>query len=600
MTLEEFLETTQARVRSEIEARISGETTSYPHAESVFTEIVMQHMADIGMTGDPELCHVSLKLGNQKLRLSGYAVMDEGERLDLFVSLYEGATGLREIPDADAQTAIKHCLSFLGACADGKLLEKIDTSTEAYALAVTIRDAYPTLDQIRVFVLTDRRAKNRHFVAKEIGGKLIRLEMMDIERLFRHLSEGSPRDELVINFADVCGAPLPCVYVPDEQSGYDYALTAIPGEALRLLYERFSTRLLEANVRSFLNSTNKVNKGIRDTLKSQPDRFLAYNNGIVIVADEAVMQPSVTGHDCIAALKGMQIVNGGQTTASIYFSKRKDPSINLAPVRVPAKIIILKSRNGTAEENLISDISRFANSQSAVKVSDLSANQPYHVELERLSQTVYCPDGEQKWFYERASGSYATMLALNGKTAAQLAKLKKEIPSTKRITKTDLAKYLNTWDQLPHVVSKGSQKNFAEFMERLTETDSKTFTGSNRPDVQTWKHAVAKAILFKRTSALMRTRFLSFQANVTTYVIALLAHKLGSRISLDRVWEAQSISHGLRRQIETWSDEINKHLHDSARGKMISEWAKRPECWQAIREASYSPAITSDITEIGA
>src|SRR5690606_8379498 len=147
----------------------------------------------------------------------------------------------------------------------------MDQSNDAYAVAHTIKDVYPQLDQIRIYVLTDRQAKAKNFKAREVQGKTVKLEVMDIERLWRHWSEGKPRDELVVNFEEVSGGALPCVYVPGEMADYDYALTAIPGEALRFIYEKYGARLLEANVRSFLSATGKVNKGIGETLKKTPE-----------------------------------------------------------------------------------------------------------------------------------------------------------------------------------------------------------------------------------------------------------------------------------------------------------------------------------------
>src|SRR4029453_15439568 len=144
---------------------------------------------------------------------------------------------------------------------------------------------------------------------REISEKTIKLEVMDIERLYRHWSAGKPRDELVVNFEEVSGGALPCVYVPGQMTDYDYALTVIPGEALRFVYEKYGARLLEANVRSFLSATGKVNKGIRDTLRDAPEHFMAYNNGIVIVADEAHLGKTTDGGPGILWLKGMQIVN---------------------------------------------------------------------------------------------------------------------------------------------------------------------------------------------------------------------------------------------------------------------------------------------------
>ena len=304
-----------------------------------------------------------------------------------------------------------------------------------------------------------------------MAGKTVKLEVVDIERLHRHWSAGKPRDEIVVNFEEISGSALKCVYVPGDRSNYDYSLTAIPGETLFFIYEKYGARLLEANVRSFLSVTGKVNKGIRDTLRNDPEHFMAYNNGIVIVTDQAKLGADSSGTEGLLWLKGMQIVNGGQTTASIYFTKKKDSLTDLARVRVPAKIIVLKSPDSADEERLIADISKFANTQNSVKVSDLSANKPFHIEVEKLALSTYCPDGVSRWFYERATGSYNTLLAREGNTPAQFRKLKESIPPSRRITKTDLAKYLMAWNQKPDVVSLGAQKNFERFMNLLTDAE---------------------------------------------------------------------------------------------------------------------------------
>ncbi|WP_102822972.1 AIPR family protein, partial [Burkholderia thailandensis] len=470
MDLPEFLRETQAAVRSQMRDGALYE-------ELVFAGVVMEHMSEIGMTFEPVECHFEGKVGNANLRLSGYSVSDESDQLDLFVSLYEGVDIPTPVPDSETKTAVEQCLRFLTLCAEGKMAPKLDPSSDVRSLAETLQGIYNDLEQIRVYVITDKVAKSKSFKTRDIGGKAVRLEVMDIERLHRHWSEGKPRDEVVVDFNEVSGAPLPCVFVPGENDDYDYALTAIPGEALRLLYEKFGARLLEANVRSFLSVKGKgINAGIQTTLRSAPERFMAYNNGIVIVADEMRLGRPGDGSAGIAWLKGLQIVNGGQTTASMYFTKKKFPEVNLAPVRVPAKIIVMRVQDAAKEEALVSDISRFANTQNAIKQSDLSANKPFHVDVEKLSLTVYCPDGVSRWFYERASGSYSTMLAREGTTPAKLRQLKDAMPPARKITKTDLAKYINAWDCRPDLVSLGSQKNFERFMAALSTPDGEPAT----------------------------------------------------------------------------------------------------------------------------
>lgn len=581
MELSDFLLETQANVRTQM-----GEGSLF--AEIVFAEIVMKHMADIGMTFEPVACQFKGKVGNATLRFSGYSVNDDQDQLDLFVSLYDGVDVPTPVPDSETKIAVEQCLRFLKLCAEGKLAPKLDPASDVRSLAETLQAIYNDLEQVRVYVLTDRIAKSKSFKTREVGGKAVRLEIMDIERLHRHWSEGKPRDELVVNFIDVSGGPLPCVYVPGSSADYDFALTAIPGEALRFLYERFGARLLEANVRSFLSAkgSKSVNGGIQETLRSAPGHFMAYNNGIVLVADEMRLGRTSDGSAGIAWLKGMQIVNGGQTTASIYFTKNKFKDTDLSNVRVPAKVIVMKTQDSVKEEALISDISRFANSQNAVKQSDLSANKPFHVAVEKLSLSVYCPDGVGRWFYERAAGSYTTMLTREGTTPSKLKILKDAIPLSRRLTKTDLAKYMTAWDKLPDVVSRGSQKNFDYFMAKISEPDG----DHPLPKVTDYKAMIAKAIIFRATQKLTRTAFLAFQANVAAYTVAVLADKLGSRIDLDRIWAQQALSPQLLAQIATWAKEVNTALQKSSNGKMISEWAKKSECREAVLGMTYSTA----------
>jgi len=591
LELLDFLRQTQAEVRTQIGERMSEPEGSYPYPESVFAEVVMNHMADIGMTFDPNVCHYAARVGNANLRLSGYAISEDADEIDLFVSLYEGVDEITLVSDTETKTAAEQCLRFVARCAEGRLAGTMDPANDAYPLALNIQDGYRQLDQIRIYVLTDRVAKSKNFAVREIRNKTVKLEVMDVERLHRHWSEGKPREELVVDFNQVSGGPLPCVYVPGEIADYDYALTVIPGETLRFLYEKYGARLLEANVRSFLSVAGKVNRGIRDTLKQAPERFMAYNNGIVLVVDELRLGRATDGSPGIQWLRGMQIVNGGQTTASLYFTRKRDPSVDLRHVRVPAKIIVLHADDPAQEEGLISDISRYANSQNSVRLSDLSANKPFHIELEKLALTTYCPDGVGRWFYERAAGSYNVLLAREGSTPARLRQLKEAIPTSRKITKTDLAKYLNAWDQKPHFVSLGAQKNFERFMETVAPVDGAE--APPLPDVASYKHMIAKAILFKTAQKIVRPMFPAFQANVTAYVVSLAANRLSARIDLERVWNSQALPPWLQQQIRTWADEVNRILHASSNGRMISEWAKKPECWGAVVTGRYSARVAT-------
>ena len=581
MTLAEFLAETQADVRAQVsEKMVAGQ---YLRPDAAFTGIVTEHMSEIGMTFDPRTLHVERKVGNATLRLSGFAVSDDADEIDLFVTIYDGLDTVEAIPDSEIKAAADQCLRFLAKSVEGKLASAIDPADDALEFILTIQDCYASLDQIRVYILTDRVAKSKSFKPRDVVGKSVRLEVMDIERLYRHWAEGKPRDELIVNFEEVCGAPLPCVYVPGETEDYDYALAAIPGAALRLIYERYGARLLEANVRSFLSQTGRVNRGIRDTLRDAPERFMAYNNGIVLVADSAALSRAEDGSVGIASLSGMQIVNGGQTTASIYFTERKERHIDLSRVRVPAKIIVMRVHDPVAEEGLISDISRYANSQNAVKVSDLFANRPFHIELEKLALSTYLPDGVGRWFYERASGSYNVMLSRDGNTPARLKALKDAIPPSRKVIKTDLAKYVHAWGLKPHLVSLGSQKNFEKFMAELAETSP------DAVDTAGYKRLIAQAILYKGVHKAVRSgNYPSFQANIVTYTVSVLAQITATRLSLDAIWARQGLSSQLLEYVALLAGEVDKALRKSSGQRMVSEWAKKEECWSDVSGRKYT------------
>ena len=589
MELSEFLKQTQNEVRDEMRVRSTQPGIDVPFPELIFTEVITRHMTDIGMTFDePEICHCNdLRVGpgGASVRLSGFCFSEEQDQLDLFVTIYRGTDDLISIPDSETAKAAEACSRFLSTCVEGKLSSKIDESHDAYTFILTLEKNYPDLDQIRIYILTDGQVKTRNFKSREIQGKTIKLEVVDIVRLYNHWQEGKPRDELVVNFEEVSGDALPCVWVPGEMGEYDYAMTVIPGEALRFLYEKYGTRILEANVRSFLSQTGKVNKGISNTLREQPERFMAYNNGIVIVADEARLGKSQDGNTGITWLKGMQIVNGGQTTASMFFTKKKFPSTDLSNVRVPAKIIVLRETDPAQEEALISDISRYANSQNKVNTSDLSANRPFHVAIEKLANSTYCPDGYSRWFYERASGSYKVLLEKEGKTPAGIKKIQESIPSSRRITKTDLAKYLCAWKQRPDLVSLGGQKNFSAFMNMI---DKNANINEDLPDVDSYKKIVAQIIIFKDIQKSIRPLYPAFQANIVAYTVALLSKMHGESIDLIKVWNNQCISKVLKDFSINLSKRVNNVLHDTAKGKMVSEWAKKEECWNIISSLDYS------------
>ena len=594
MTLEEFHRNFRSDLQTIISKRVDGGGGEggwdgpFPAEELVFAELVMEHVADAGLCDDPTVCHWSGKVGNAKLRVTGYSLSSDATALDLFVTHYFGTDEMQDLEESDAKATAREGVRFLLSAASGRLDTRIDPTHPVRDLVATIRSRWGDIDRLRVFVITDGRSKSKRFSSQEVQGKLVAAEAMDMERLFRH-TEGKPRDELALSLVQSIGRPLPCVHVPDPDADYEYALTAIPGQLIRDLYLRFGTRLLEANVRTFLGAKQTVNKGIVETLKKEPEHFLAFNNGLVLVCDEAAFERTEDGTLGLSFLKGLQIVNGGQTTSTIYFASRDDRTIDLSHVMVPAKIIILKGSQDEARERLISNVSRYANSQNAVKLSDLSANRTFHVQLEKLANDTWCPDGATRWFYERAAGAYNVMLLREGTTPAKRRKLQEMIGPRHKLTKNDIAKYHEAWRGKPNSVALGGEKNFAAFMAALDEDPTIV---PNPLDARWYRAMIAKVILFKAIETMIKARsakeiFRQGYVNIATYVVSVVSDRLGDRLDLDHIWMRQEISSGLRDLLWDWAVVVNSEFNRIAPGQQFSEVAKRPETWSRVRGAEF-------------
>ena len=186
MTLEEFLVQTQGDVRKLVSDRMAE--GGYLKAEAAFTDVVMQHLSECGMTFDTRPLHIERKISGAMLKLNGYAVSDDADQLDLFVTLYADTDTVQNIPDAEVVKAAEQCLRFLGEAADGTLANAIDPSDDAYELCLTIRDCYAELEQIRVYIITDRQTKTKSFKSKDQFAP----QLIELARCIREDREPEP------------------------------------------------------------------------------------------------------------------------------------------------------------------------------------------------------------------------------------------------------------------------------------------------------------------------------------------------------------------------------------------------------------------------
>jgi hypothetical protein len=555
--------------------RLLQETISAADAEAagalraeVFTRLVTDRLTAAGEINDAEIAFHKAR----GVEVSGWSLDDDDDApvLHLFVTDYRGAVP----PPSLSNTAIDESFRRLGEFFDRSLdgyADRLEESTPAFELADMIYRKGKSFDRIRLYLLSDARARAPTTKGEAVRGIPVSRQVWDIERLRRLDTSGLEHEPITVDVVERIGGPLPCLVGPAGRD-HQVLLTILPGQFLASLYDEFGARLLERNVRAFLQARGAVNKGIRDTLLSQPDHFLAYNNGISATASEVKLVESGDGGTAISLIKDLQIVNGGQTTASIQSVNKK---ADIGAVAVQAKLTVVPRDR---IERIVPSISKFSNTQNRVTGADFSANHPFHARLEELSRTVWAPtaDGSQRqthWFYERARGQYADELQRSG-TPARRKQFRLTHPPQQRFTKTDLAKFENSWDQHPHVVSLGAEKNFREYMLALDRR------GYVEPDVAYFHRVVAKAILFRTTERVVSAqKFGGYRANIVTYVIAKLVHATSHRIDLEAVWRHQVLTETLQSAIGDLAKPIFVIITNPAgRVRHIGEWCKKIDC----------------------
>ena len=338
----------------------------------------------------------------------------------------------------------------------------------------------------------------------------------------------------------------------------------------------------ERNVRAFLQVRGNVNKGIQQTIAETPHRFLAYNNGISATARTVDLEKIGKGLYRLKAATDFQIVNGGQTTASLFHAWKKERS-DISHIVVQVKLTLASDVVKLAE--LVPLISLYANSQNKVNTADFSANGPFHQKLEELSRTIWAPalgglERGTRWYYERARGSYMDEKSRAG-TRSQVRAWEGEHPLPQKFTKTDLAKFENTWDELPHFVSRGAEKNFALW------TATREDRGWPIVDERYFQRLVAKAILFRRAEQIVSAQeYPGYRANIVTYALAWLTRRSGRRIPLDAIWATQSLSNVLIQAIDKAATFARRHITNPPGGRNITEWCKKEECWIDFRDVA--------------
>lgn len=562
---------------------LAGAEASSSFQLAAFMEAVATELVETGFVEGFEFCHYRAQRG---MRVDGYWFNDEGA-LDLFVADFDCRSELVTITRTDVDAAFKRLASFFEASVAKGLSKDLEVTSPEYGLSRQIADRKGSIRQLNLILVSERAISDRiqSLPDGEIQGVPTSYHIWDISRLHRQRSSRSHKEPLDLDFIGMIGSGIPCLPAHLGSGTYQSYLMVMPAEVISGLYEKFGARLLEQNVRTFLQARGKVNKGIRTTILTEPGMFFAYNNGITATAQKVEVDDTDSGLK-ITRILDLQIVNGGQTTASLFHTRRKDKA-NLANIFVQMKLSVIDSDQS---ESVVPRISEYANTQNRVNAADFFSNHPFHVRLEEFSRRLWAPaqqgaQRETKWFYERARGQYAD--AQSKLTVGEQKRFKAENPKSQMFTKTDLAKFENTWDEHPRWVNLGAQKNFAKYAHRIGKEWEK---GPDSFNEFYFRRAVARGIIFRAVEKLVSSQPWyngGYRANIVAYSIAVLSeitkrHK--QSLDFQRIWNAQDIKKTLEQALSIIAEAVNDDITKPAQGiSNISEWCKKDACWTRIQ-----------------
>jgi hypothetical protein len=559
-------------------------------SRSEFVQNIMDALVDWGELADFTPCYYEGVIGpkKKKVEFDGYDYDEDFGNLTIVTCRYDGESGTRDrLTQTDINELAERARRFIEGSLDGTVTNDIDESEQAYEFAETISNNRGNIQKFQIIILSDLEKSDRikSLFQEKIDSKNVEVILWDIGNLYDREVSKEGFTDIEINLKDYGNDGLPCLraYSGESNGGYDSYLCAIPGRVLADLYGKYTSRLLESNVRSFLKNTTKTNKAIRGTILREPEMFFAYNNGITVTATGIKLNSEGNRIESITA---MQIVNGGQTTVSIYNASVSKEHPDISRIYVPMKISVISKEDA---ETIVPKISRSANTQNKVSESDFFSNSPFHRCMEACSRTEFAPQKNglpyrTKWYYERTRGQYSQDIA-SKRTKAEADRFKRMFPKSQVFTKTDLAKYRNSYRQLPHIVSKGAQYSLIEFAKTVNNEDTSEY------NVQYFRDTVALAIMFRRIQDMVSQQpwyNSGYRAQIVTYSMAKLfnmAESLGGSVDLSKIWEDQELSPELEEQLIGVMAAVNSAIINGKEEENIGQWCKKPKCWEKVKAA---------------
>lgn len=573
-----------------------------------FTDIALAKLAEADEAVDLSLAQFEGSGKNRKrLQIDAYGFDPVDESIICVVTDYSPEESISTISKSEVDSLLGDLRAFFEVAVDDDQVVNLEHSSDAAQAALEIRSKLPPAARVRFYLVTNRKLSDRikSIPDSTIGLKRLEFAVWDLDRFFSSHTSAQGREEIEIDLTEWLPQGLPALKALSTFEDVSTYLAVIPGRILAEIYDKYGSRLLEGNVRSFLSVRGSVNKGIRATILATPEQFLAFNNGLSTTAT-SIKHSQKDGIFSILSITDLQIVNGGQTTASLFAFMRqeKQKAANLDEVSVQIKLIVVPADRAA---DLVPKIARYANTQNRISETDFFSNSPFHVRMEDCSRRLNAgpKSGEvapTRWFYERARGAY-----LNEKnklrTPSEVRSFDAKYPRNQVISKTDLAKYYNSWNQKPHIVSRGAQKNFLEFAtdvaDKYASESGKALYGDDF-----YKKITCQALIFEHAHKAIRSApwyETGYLANIVTYAMAKVSHELSQK-DLDLpwpiIWKSQRISSSLEKALLDAAKIAVDVFNDPTRvQKNVGEWAKLEACWKIVKAAPLmlEPSFLADL-----
>lgn len=535
--------------------------------------------------------------GRSFYQVDGFALDVERGELFVVVCDYRQDADLQQLHAADIDSLFSRARKFVELSMSAEFIGTLEETGFAFQAAYPIFERKHSISRIRLMVFSNARraARRPPRVDSDMSEIPVVLSVLDFTRYVDIDRSRSGSESIEVDLVSLLGAPLPCLEAHGSSAKYQSYLIAMPGELLAQIYGLYGAKLLEQNVRTFLQARTKVNAGIIKTLQETPEMFFAYNNGITATATGLRTEVMPNGALGLAAIDNLQIVNGGQTTASILYARdQQKAKADLSRVFVQMKLSVVSPQS---VEEVVPKISRYANTQNRISEADFASSDTFQITIQRISRRLSAPPRQgslagSKWFYERARGQYKDAQAYL--SSAGRTKFELEYPKDQMIDKTDLAKYEMTWACKPHVVSLGAQKCFLDFTDVITaawEKDNLQFND------EYFRRATSKARLFRWVDHMVATSSWyqndrGYKAQIVTYTIAWLVNELrknkNSEINLAILWSTQEVPEPIQAVLSTLAPLVAVTVKDApSHLKNVGEYCKQAECWAAVSAKFY-------------